>query len=260
MDRISNAIEKFRIHPSIVKIKESITIKEKISFPVTELAEIKTEIHGLNVNKPTTLNYIPAKILVLTNDICSPAITKIYNKSKENCDFPNALKMADITPAHKKEETTNNENYRPVSILPSISKFLEDNMYDNIYMYMDKYLSPYLCGFRMGYSAKHCLNHMFEQWNKALDTKHYAWALLTELSKVFDCINHELLIAKLEACGFDRDSLKFILSYLTDRKHRTKLNNSLSPWANIYSGIPHGSILGPLLFNKYINDLLLFVN
>ena len=88
VDRISNAIEKFRIHPSIVKIKESITIKEKFSFPETELAEIKKEIHGLNVNKPTTLNNIPAKLLVLTSSICSPVITKIYNKSKENCYFP----------------------------------------------------------------------------------------------------------------------------------------------------------------------------
>ena len=69
VDRISNAIEKFRIHPSIVKIKESIIIKEKFSFPETELAEIKKEIHGLNVNEPTTLNNIPAKLLFLTSDI-----------------------------------------------------------------------------------------------------------------------------------------------------------------------------------------------
>ena len=99
---------------------------------------------------------------------------------------------------------------------------------------------------------------MLEEWNKAMDNKCYAGALLTDLSKAFDCMNHELLIAKLEAYGFDKDSLKFILIYLTDRKHRTKLNNSLSPWANIYSGIPQGSILGLLLFNIHINDLLLF--
>ena len=90
--------------------------------------------------------------------------------------------MADITQAHKKEETTNKGNYRPVSILPSISK-IKGNMYEDIYMYMDKYLSPYLCGFRMGYSAQHCLTIMLEQWKKSLDTKQYAGALLTDLSK-----------------------------------------------------------------------------
>ena len=217
MDGVSNAIVKYRHRPSIIKIKESITNKDIFSFSKANLGEIRKQIHSLNISKPTTLNNIPAKILALTNDICSPLITKIYNKSIDNCNFPKAIKMADITPAHKKEETTNKGNYRPVSILPSISKIFEGNMYEDIYMYMNKYLLPYLCGFRRGYSVQHCLTIMLEQWKKSLDTKQYAGALLTDLSKAFDCINHELLIAKLEAYGFDNDSLKFINSYLTDR-------------------------------------------
>ena len=228
MDGVSNSIVKYQHHLSIIKIKESITNKDIFSFSKANLGEIKKQIHSLNISKPTTLNNIPAKILALTNDICSPLITEIYNKSIDKCNYPKALKMADITPAHKKAETTNKGNYRPVSILPSISKIFEGNMYEDIYMYMNKYLSPYLCGFRRGYSAQHCLTIMLEQWKKSLDAKQYAGALLTDLSKAFDCTNHELLIAKLEAYGFDNDSLKFINSYLTDRKHRTKVNNSSS--------------------------------
>ena len=83
---------------------------------------------------------------------------------------------------------------------------------------MNLHLSPYLCGFRKGYSAEYCLITMLERWKKALDKKHMACALLTDLSKAFDCINHELLIAKLEAYGFDNDSLGYIYSYLTHRK------------------------------------------
>ena len=83
--------------------------------------------------------------------------------------------------------------------------------------------------------------------------------LLTDLSKGFDCLNHELLIAKLEAYGFDHSSLAYIYSYLSNRKQRTKVNNSFSKWASITSGIPQGSIIGPLLFNIYINDIFYII-
>ena len=166
-------------------------------FSPTDEENISERIKCLDKNKATTHNGIPSKILAENYDIISPFITKIYNDCTTNMKFPDPLKLADITPTHKKSDTTNKENYRPVSILPSVSKIFERDIFEQISGYIDKFLSPYLCGFRKGYSTQHSLIVMLEKWRKALDNGKIAGALLTDLSKAFDCINHDLLIAKL---------------------------------------------------------------
>ena len=124
---------------------------------------------------------------------------------------------------------------------------------------MDQFLSKYQCGFRKGFNAHHCLLAMLEKWKKAVDIKKVFGALLTNLSKAFDCLPHDLIIAKLNAYGFSLPALNLIQNYLANRKQRTKINDSYSPWSDILFGVPQGSILGPLLFNIFLSDLFLIV-
>ena len=128
-------------------------------------------------------------------------------------------------------------------------------MYNQILTYIEKYLSPYLFDFRKGHSTEQCLNVMIERWKRALDKKKHVGAVLTDLYKAFDCINHKLLIANLEAYGIGNDALYFIYDYLSNRKRRTKVNSSYSSCREIKYGVPQGSILGLLLFNIVLNDI-----
>ena len=160
--------------------------------------------------------------------------------------FPEDLKIAEVVPVYKKKKRTDKNNCRPVSILSDISKIYERSFYNQIYDYFDSIFSKYQCGFRKGHSPQHCLLYMIEKIKQARDNNNVFAAVLTDLSKAFDCISHELLIAKLNAYGFVSPSLKFISAYLNFRKQKTKVGSTFSDFLNILFGAQQGSIVGPL--------------
>ena len=140
--------------------------------------------------------------------------------------------------------------------MPNLSKVYERLMYNQIYPYFDALFSKFQCGFRKGFNAQHCLLAMIEKWRKTLDKGGETGAVLTDLSKAFGCTDHKLLIAKLDAYGFEKQSIDFLHSYLTKRKQRTKVDSAYSSWEMLLSGVPQGTyILEPLLFNIYICNM-----
>ena len=161
------------------------------------------------------------------------------------------MKYAEVTPILKKDDKTDKENYRPKSILPNLSKVYERLMYNQIYPYFETIFSKFEFEFRKGFNAQHCLLAMLEKKRKTLDEGSETGAALTDLFKAFDCIDRNLLITKLNANGSEKQSINFIYSYLTKCKQRTKVDSGVSSWEMLFSGVPQGSVVGPLEFAGY---------
>ena len=148
-------------------------------------------------------------------------------------------------------------NYRPISVLPIFSKIFEKVVYNRLITYFNKYdiLFKNQYGFRKGHSTSLALHHLFDNITKAIDQKEYTIAVFIDLSNAFDMVNHEILINKLKHYGIRGLSLDWIKSYFGNRQQYVEYNGAYSSYNSIKCGVPQGSILGPLLFLIYINDL-----
>jgi hypothetical protein len=171
--------------------------------------------------------------------------------------FPDQCKIAKVVPIFKKGETNKFSNYRPVSVLPAISKILERLMYNRLIKFVDHFniIQSNQFGFRKNYSTSLAINSFVNLFHEAIEKDHYMISLFIDLSRAFDTISHEILFNKLYVYGIRGLALDWIKNYLPNRNQFVIYNNMKSSFRNILMGVPQGSILGPLIFILYINDL-----
>ena len=220
-------------HPSIEAIKHRNKIPESFAFKTVGNEEVYKKLQDLKCNKATGCDQIPAKVIKMVAQNVATPLASIINASINQSRFPQDLKLADVSPVFKKKDNLDNKNYRPVSILPSISKIFESLMADQLTDYFNHIFDNFLSAFRKTYGCQSLLLRIVEDWRHAVDNKHIIGAILTDLSKAFDCLPHKLLLEKTKAYGLSEQANKLLESHLSMRKQRVKIEQVRSEWCEI---------------------------
>ena len=233
----------------------------KFNFePVSELEVIKI-VKGLKTNS-CGIDNINAYVLKLLIHRISSIITHIINISFEHNIFPDRWKSAIIKPIPKIHFPLKESDFRPISLLCTLSKIIGKLAGKQMCAYLNKHslLDPYQSAYKPNHSCTTALLKICEDILESFDDSEAILLVLLDFSKAFDTVNHRLLLEKLSILGFQKNSLDWIQSYLSGRKQRVKTDNDLSGWLNIANGVPQGSILGPLLFTILVSDIRQYIH
>lgn len=254
--RLADKIEK-RSEDHYNKLNTMKRVAPSIMWHAVSQLEVSSLIQALNVKKAAGIDGISATVLKHCNECITPALTKIFNESLQTGIYPQGMKTARVTPIYKSGTKNVVDNYRPISVLPILNNIFEKVIYTRLLAFLERFdvLHRYQYGFRRKISTSTALNEIVNMIQCNLNDRQKSAGLFMDLSKAFDTVDHQILLDKLETYGIRGTPWKLFKSYLTNRGLVVKANDIISRQYPIGISVPQGSVLGPILYLLYVNDM-----